>query len=119
MIADSHCHLTLFPKDEVDQIIKNSLDNGVSILHTISTSLGEHNDLVEICEKYENIYCSVGIHPNNVVEKDIGCAEKIVKLSKHKKVISIGETGLDYHHQSTEGKLQQQIFQRAYSSCYN
>lgn len=111
MIADSHCHLTLYPKEDIQKIIEEARKNNINILHTIATSLQEYEELMRICSEYKGIYCSIGIHPNNITETDANCGERIIELAKHEKVISIGETGLDYYRKPDLNEAQKQLQQ--------
>ena len=64
-------------------------------LHTIAVCLENHDALVKICNSNPGVYCSVGVHPNNVLENKSNLFDQIIKLASDKCVISIGETGLD------------------------
>jgi TatD DNase family protein len=110
MIADSHCHLDFYKDEEIADIIENAHKVNIKYLHTISTKLEEFDNIINICKSYKNIYCSVGIHPNNVKSEDKNYISELINLAKHEKVISIGESGLDYYHNFTDKILQQDIF---------
>jgi TatD DNase family protein len=97
-------------KDEdLDIFIKRALDNGVHILQTICTKLSDVEFIYNIIDKYENIYGSIGIHPNetknNLIDYD-----HLKNLISHKKIISIGETGLDYYYEYSDKILQKKSF---------
>ena len=109
LFVDSHCHLNLKPLDaDIDNIIANAKNNNVNYLQTICTKLDDAKELIAIAEKYNNVFTSVGIHPNenfNALSIDL-LAEKLINYSKNSKVISFGETGLDFY-QNTTPKQQQ------------
>ncbi len=110
-LIDTHCHLNMEPfKDDLDSVINNANSAGIKYLHTICTSLEELPEIISISETNENIYCSVGIHPCNVTEKNIATSEKLSHLSKHPKIISFGETGLDYYHDTKHIRVQKESF---------
>lgn len=107
MIVDSHCHLNML-KEDLSIILKNSSNHQISYLQTICTKLSEFSEIKEIAHKNKNIFCSVGIHPNEVTE--VVPAAKLIELSKDPKVIGIGETGLDYYYDRAPATLQKQSF---------
>lgn len=109
MICDSHCHLLFYPKEEIPEIVRSARENGVGILHNISTKLSETDDLLALCEEFPDIYCSVGVHPN-YAELDNLLDQKLISLGAHRNVISIGETGLDYYYNYTSQKTQKKAF---------
>ena len=109
VFVDSHCHLNLKPlDDDIDNVIANAKNNNVQYLQTICTRLDDAKELIAIAEKYHNVFTSVGIHPNeNFNELSIdSLAAKLIDYSKNSKVISFGETGLDFY-QNTTPKQQQ------------
>ena len=111
MLVDSHCHLN-FPdfKDQVDEVVKRANDNDVKYMQTICTRLGEFNDILAIAENYKNMWCSAGVHPNNVMEEELASAQQIIDLTGNPKVIGIGETGLDYFYEHSPREKQQASF---------
>lgn len=98
MLVDSHCHLNML-KDDLQEILQRAKDNDVSYMQTICTTMEELPDIITIVEKYDNIFASCGVHPNDI--KEIIPYEAIVDYSNHPKIIGIGETGLDYYYQNT------------------
>lgn len=111
MFVDSHCHLNLDPiRGNLEFYLENAARANVKYMQTICTKLEDVDDLIVIAEKYSNIFCSVGIHPNEKLDKGDNLAEKIIELSKHSKVIGIGETGLDFYKSSNDAALQKKSF---------
>lgn len=98
LLVDSHCHLNML-KDDLSEILQRAKDNGVGYMQTICTTIEELPDILNIAEKYENIFASCGVHPNEVTE--IIAYETIIHYCQHPKIIGIGETGLDYYYQNT------------------
>ena len=93
-IIDSHCHLHYEGlKQDLDNVISSAKSVGIKYLHNISTSLDEADIMRDISGKYDNVYSSIGIHPLNA-DKKIKVKSLLNLLDE--KVISIGETGLDY-----------------------
>lgn len=109
MIVDSHCHLDMIAEtEELSTIISRAYDAGVTCMQTICTRLEDLANILEITEKFENIYASVGVHPCEV--KAAVDSVKLVELSKHPKIIGLGETGLDYYHDQSNKSLQLHSF---------
>lgn len=108
MLVDSHCHLDYFTPQEISALIERAKEKEVNVLQTICTKLSAFNKIQYIINEHDNIYASVGIHPNEV--EKIPTVEQLVSLTKHKKVISIGETGLDYYYDYSPPELQQASF---------
>ena len=99
MLVDSHCHLD-FPDfdEERDAIVQRALDIGIRRMVTICTRVKRFDDIRAIAEAYEAVYCSVGTHPHNADEELDISTQDLIELSNHKKVVAIGEAGLDYHY---------------------
>ena len=110
MIIDSHCHLDYFQENERAEIIKRAQEKGIGILHTICTKLSEADKIINIAKQHDNVYASVGIHPNEVANEQPIDTEKFITFTKQKKVISIGETGLDYHYGHDSSIIQKKSF---------
>ncbi|MBQ4874964.1 MAG: TatD family hydrolase [Rickettsiaceae bacterium H1] len=108
MLIDSHCHLNHFLKQEIPLILGRAQSKKISLVQTICTKISEFEEILNIVESYENVFASVGIHPNNTNETTT--VEELVNLSEHPKVISIGETGLDYYYENSPREIQQKSF---------
>ena len=105
MLVDHHCHLD-FPQfvDDLDGIVARAGAAGVALMVTISTRIRRFDQVLGVAERFPNIFCSVGTHPHNAHEELDIPVDEIVRLSRHPKVVLIGEAGLDYHYQhSTPG----------------
>ncbi len=109
MIIDSHCHLNYFPDNEIPQILERAKASGVGIVHTICTKIEEADKVLKIAESYDNVYASVGVHPNEA--SHLIQIEQLLQYTQKPKIISIGETGLDYHYQDTPKSIQKKSFQ--------
>ena len=96
MLIDSHCHLD-FPDlaNNIDEILENMKNNEVTHALCVSVNLEDFPRLLLLAEGYQNLYASVGVHPDyeDLTEPK---SEELVSLAKNPKVIAIGETGLDY-----------------------
>ena len=98
MIIDSHCHLTYEPlSSSLDETIKRANNDGIKFLLTISTEDKSFKNILNIVENYNSVYGTYGIHPHEAKKhKDIKSINIIEKVKKNKKIIGIGESGLDF-----------------------
>ena len=97
MIIDSHCHLDYEPLvDNIDQVLLNAKKNNIENLLTIGTSLESSRKVLDIINKYPNVYGAVGIHPNSTTGNLEKLDDILVLKKKNKRIIAFGETGLDY-----------------------
>ena len=107
MLVDSHCHLD-FPDfaDDLDGIVARAEAAGIGRMVTISTRVRRLGALLAIAERFDNVYCSVGTHPHHADEEDGISANDLVDLTRHPKVVALGEAGLDnfYEHGSRDAQ---------------
>ncbi|MCP3469856.1 TatD family hydrolase [Bradyrhizobium sp. CCGUVB1N3] len=111
MLVDSHCHLD-FPdfSDDLDGIVSRAAAAGVGRMVTISTRVRKLDQLIAIAERYDNVYCSVGTHPHNADEEDGISSDELIALTKHPKVVALGEAGLDYFYDNGSPEAQARGF---------
>ena len=103
MYIDTHCHLEK-KEYNVEEIIKN-VENNIII---VSGYNDESNiEVIELIDKYPNVYGTIGIHPNDVKTSNIDIIKKYVN---HPKIVGIGEIGLDYHYGKDDIELQKEMF---------
>lgn len=125
MIIDTHSHLNFkaYDKDR-EEVIKRTLDSGVFCLN-VGTKYETSKKAVELAEEHDGIYASIGLHPFHIktdlvkikTDEDEGNFkplgeefdyEKYKELAKSKKVVAVGEIGLDYYYKpKTKAKLEQ------------
>ena len=117
-MVDVHCHLNFraFAND-YDEVIKQSINDGVKIIINTGTSIESSRRAVELADKYPNLYAIVGIHPHHADKVESGWDMEIEKIAKSSnKVVAIGEIGLDYYSYASNGivdpKLQRHVFER-------
>lgn len=106
MYIDSHCHID-FPElaARLPEIFAKMDENRVSHALCISVDLPDFPRVLELAEKYPHIYASVGVHPD-YEDTPEPTVDDLIRLSKHPKIVGIGETGLDYYR--LEGDLEWQ-----------
>ncbi len=107
MLVDSHCHLD-FPDfaDELDDVVARAEAAGLGRMVTICTRVRKFPQVLAVAERFEKVFCSVGTHPHNAHEELDITTEEIIELSKHPKVVAIGEAGLDYFYQRDHASAQ-------------
>ncbi len=111
-MIDSHCHLDhkqLF--ENIDQIIKRSKDVGIEKLLTICTTLESFNKIKILVNKDKMIYGTYGIHPHEAKNDKITSDLIINEIKKTKKIIGIGETGLDFYYNHSDKNDQTKSFE--------
>ena len=97
MFVDSHCHINFEGlADRLPDVLDKMRAHAVTHALCVSVDLETLPSVLEIAEKYENVYASVGVHPDHEDMREPSVAE-LVELAKHPKVCAIGETGLDYY----------------------
>lgn len=107
---DSHAHYNdeQFDNDR-DELIEKMYKEGITKIIVAGSNVDTSKEAIEIAEKYDFIYATVGIHPQDIgnVDKDL---IQIEKLSSHKKVVAIGEIGLDYYYTKDNKEEQKDAF---------
>lgn len=113
-VFDSHCHLqfTQYDKDR-DEIIRRALDAGVSMI-CVGTDLEMSKKGIELAEKHEGIWATVGLHPNDIEKATSDQWLVISDLLSESKVVAVGEVGLDYYRttEPEKQKKQKEIFEQ-------
>jgi TatD DNase family protein len=111
MLVDSHCHLD-FPDfaDDLDAIVARAETAGIGRIVTISTRVRRLEGLLAIAERFPGVYCSVGTHPHHAEEEDGISADELIELTRHPKVVALGEAGLDYFYQHSPREAQERGF---------
>ena len=96
---DTHCHIYMEKFDiSIDEIVNNAKKNNVTKLICIGVDLDSSLKCVDLAEKYDEIYATVGIHPHESDKVGDNYLSEIRKIATHPKVVAIGEIGLDYHY---------------------
>jgi TatD DNase family protein len=107
MLVDSHCHLD-FPEfaPELDAVVARAHEAGIGTCITIGTTLAKSPRVQAVAEQFDNVWCSVGIHPHEAKAEPLEDAAPLIALAQHSKVVGIGETGLDYYYQHSPRQAQ-------------
>jgi len=95
---------------DVSGVVNRAMENGVKILNNIGTEIKEFNGILDIAKRFDNVYASLGVHPSNIV--DMASTFQILKqYAKDKKVIGIGESGLEYFCEPVDKVQQKKNFE--------
>jgi TatD DNase family protein len=100
MLIDSHCHLD-FPDfaSEVDAVVSRARMAGVKTMLTIGTRLRAFDGVRAVAERFDDVWCTVGVHPHEAKEEPLDEASALIERTQHPKVVGIGEAGLDYYYE--------------------
>ena len=111
MLIDTHSHI-YYEKydDDLNEVIDRAKKNGVEKIICVGTDLKSSIRSLEISNKYDNIYCSIGCHPHESSKTEKNYLNKLEEMSKEDKVVAIGETGLDYYYNYSDSKIQKTRF---------
>ena len=111
MLVDSHCHLDYNDfEEDFEEILQHAKENGVTAMLNAGNNIGELDKQLTLSEKYPFIYTAVGVHPHNAAEYENIKAQDFIDQTTHKKVVAIGECGLDYYYDYAPKDLQIKIF---------
>ncbi len=108
-IVDSHCHINLFPQQDIKDVVNRALKSGVEIMQTVCTNMEELASLIDLSKLYGSVYTSVGVHPNEA-NNALSINDIVLPCEKHQKIIGIGETGLDYYKKIIDPEIQKKSF---------
>ncbi len=119
MIIDSHCHLTYEPmSNSLNETIQRANKDGIKYMLTISTEDKSYEQILKIVNGYESVYGTYGIHPHEAkLHQHIKSDYIINKVNQNKKIIGIGETGLDFYYNHSEKKDQIYSFEEHISAA--
>ncbi|MDD5328121.1 MAG: TatD family hydrolase [Phycisphaerae bacterium] len=110
-LIDTHCHLTFeqFGED-ITPVIRRSIDAGVTGWITVGTDLADSRKAAELTERFEKMCAAVGVHPHDARTVTADTFKELRGLAQHKKIVAIGETGLDYHYNFSSHEEQRKVF---------
>lgn len=121
MLIDTHCHIYSEYYDNINEIMKKIEESKISIIINNACDLKTSYEVLRLSEQYNNMYCTIGLHPNensNEIEKVVNLLYNNLNNSK---MIGIGEIGLDYHYEQVNKEEQIKIFraQLAFAQQYD
>jgi len=117
-LIETHAHLD-YPDfaSDLHDVLRRATEAGVARIITIGTSVESSRRAIDLAEKHSNVYAVIGVHPTYAEEAEEDVITPLRELAKRRRVVGIGETGLDYHHlPSVEAAKEKnvQVFARAF-----
>lgn len=112
MYIDTHCHLSIEDYENIDDVINENRKAGISKIIISGCTRDSIKESLELSKNYEDVFVTIGFHPS---EAKITNDEDLMFLEKHlhdKKVIGVGEIGLDYHYGREDIDLQKELFHK-------
>ncbi|MBQ5636389.1 MAG: TatD family hydrolase, partial [Selenomonadales bacterium] len=111
ILVDTHAHIDEegFAHD-FDEMLERAYANDVKYVVNIGANMDESRVSIELADKYESIYATVGVHPHDVEEINDKALDQLAQWCKHDKVVAVGEIGLDYFRSQTSKELQAYAF---------
>lgn len=110
---DTHCHLDQEEFDEDREVtIARANEAGVYRLLTVAVTAESSKTTVALAEKYEGVYAAVGIHPNYCSQVANDDWDRVCALTKHPRVVALGESGLDFYRDYAPSEVQEDYFDR-------
>lgn len=111
MLVDSHCHLDYNDfEEDMDEIILRMKENGITAALNAGNCIDTLDEQLKLSEKYPFVYTAVGVHPHNADEFPEVSAAELAEKSRHKKIVAIGECGLDYYYDYSGKENQRKVF---------
>ena len=117
MFIDTHCHIVSEYYDDIDEVIKNAIDNGVLKIIINGYNMQSNREVLELVKKYDIVYGALGIQPEELYDYNDDSLKFIEEHINDEKIIAVGEIGLDYHY-DTDKELQKELFKRQLEIAY-
>ncbi|MEX3314976.1 TatD family hydrolase [Sulfitobacter sp. PS-8MA] len=106
-ITDSHCHLDFESlREDLPGVISRAAEAGVTRMVTICTRLRNEPAVRAIAEAHDPVFYAAGTHPMSAAEEPMASVDALLALTRHPKMVGIGETGLDYHYTAESAAVQ-------------
>lgn len=113
MIFDTHSHyLRRDFGDELDSVVQSLPGKNVGRVIAVGCNLESSREEIELSRKYDFVYASAGIHPEDAHDLPDDWESRIAEMLKNEKVLALGEIGLDYHENEVPREVQKEIFRR-------
>ena len=109
-MIDTHSHINMIETFSLEDVIANAKENGVNKIIVPSAYPKDFDEVIKLIDKHDNVYGMLGVHPTEAKSWNDSLIDKIKKLSDNKKIVAIGEIGLDYYWDRSFNDLQKEIF---------
>lgn len=111
MFTDTHCHIYKEYFDDINLVLENASKNKINRFINNADNIETSKEILALIEKYSNMYGAIGIHPEHVDSYTKEDLEFIEKNLDNKKIVAIGEIGLDYHYTKENKNKQIELFE--------
>ena len=105
MYIDTHCHVLSEYYNNIEVIVKKCIENNVTKIIVSGCDMKSNKEVLELVNKYDIIYGTLGFHPTEL-------DDFLIENINNKKIVGIGEIGLDYHYENTDKEKQRRIFNK-------
>ncbi len=112
MYIDTHCHVFSEYYDNIEGIVKKCKEKGVTKIIVSGCDMKSNMEVLELINKYDIIYGTIGFHPTELDDFKDEYFDFLINNINNKKIVGIGEIGLDYHYENTDKEKQKEIFNR-------
>lgn len=113
MIIDTHCHIQFKPlSNNLNAVIHRAHEAGVEKMIVVGCDIESSRSAIEIAESHDGIYAAVGLHPQDSKKLTDEMWEEFCELAKNKKVVAIGETGLDFFKEYSPRDVQIEVLKK-------
>ncbi len=109
-IIETHCHLDYLNHRPLDDIISDAQAKGVQKIITIGVSPNALANVFALSQTYHNVYGALGVHPHDSKDYNLDADRFIQQHLDNKKIVAIGEIGLDYHYNLSDKNTQIKVF---------
>ncbi|MDF1759050.1 MAG: TatD family hydrolase [Coxiellaceae bacterium] len=113
MLVDSHCHLNMLDlgtfDNNLDNVLQAAAQKDVEAFLCVNVDKENMPEVLSIAGRYSNVFASVGVHPSEAVSYTL-TDEILTQAADNKKVVALGESGLDYHYNDTGLEQQRESF---------
>ena len=110
-LIDTHAHIYYDDyADRIDEVIKSATDNGVEKIISIGVDLKTSEQCIKLAEKYKEVFATCGIHPHEADKAPNRYTYELEDMYKEKKVVGVGEIGLDFFYDISDRKVQRKVY---------
>lgn len=109
-MIDTHTHINMIESISIEEILNNAKENGIEKVIVPSANPKDFPEIAELINKYDNVYGMLGVHPSDAKDWDDSLINQIKDLCNNKKIVAIGEIGLDYYWDKSFNDLQKDVF---------
>ncbi len=111
-LIDTHSHIDLADFEDKAEVVKRAKENGIEKIIVPAVDRASFDSVLNVANEFDGVYCAIGIHPEEVKKVKSSDFSDIKEFAKNKKVVAIGEVGLDYYWDKTYVKEQIDIFKK-------